>query len=276
MLIEDFKSKFTTIPFATHTKHYLKNARRKNIDTLFHIHKEIEVMLVLEGRAKLYIDDQTYIIEKDNIIFIPPYTPHRYTIFSDYDFNHYCLCFDAEILSDPKLKEKLENGTFGIKTIICEDKYCAAYIENAFQANAEKGKAWELQVKGSLMLLFATLLEKGYVFSVSETKKDAVYFQIVDYISRHYNADVTSSHLAKVLHMNHSYFCRLFRRSFGYCFQNYLCMFRIEKSKPLLKNTNLSVSEIASLVGFNNVSYFCKRFKEYILVSPQKYRQENQ
>jgi len=123
------------------------------------------------------------------------------------------------------------------------------------------------------MLLFAALVNDQRIYNASEKREKSFYFLIVDEIAHRFTSDLTSSELAKTLHMNHSYFCRLFRKSFGYCFQNYLCIYRIEKSKPLLKNTSLSISEIALLVGFNNLSYFCKKFKEYTLMSPKEYRQ---
>ena len=272
MLIENFKMKYTSIPFATHSRDHKKYTRKNNIDSLFHMHKEIEMMLVLEGKAELYTDKKHFEIKKGNIIFIAPYVPHRYTIFSDYDFKHYCICFDLELLSDKSLMENLENGTFDITPVIEENKVCEEFIKNLFKANAEKSKAWELRVIGNLTLLFATLLELGHIFQASEEKNKSIYSQIIDYIAHNFSSNITSSHISNALHINNSYFCRLFRKNFGYCFQNYLCMYRIEKSKPLLKHTNLSISEIAYRVGFNSFSYYSKKFKEYVSMTPKEYR----
>ncbi len=276
MLIEDFKMKYTTIPFATYARNRKKNTRKHNTDTLFHMHKEIEIMLVLEGRSKLYVDTKAFEIEKGDIVLIPPYTPHRYTIFAEFDFSHYCLCFDLELLNDQALKEKLENGMLGITTVIKNNEICAGFIKNAFEANANKPKAWALRVMGNLSLLFAMLAEEGHLFSTSASKEKSIYYQIVDYIAHHFAADITSKHIANALHMSNSYFCRLFRKNFGHCFQNYLCMYRIEKSKPLLRNTDLSISEIALQVGFNSFSYYSKKFKEYTTLTPKEYRRNNQ
>ena len=272
MLIEEFNAKYTTISFAAHSKNYVKNTRKNDLDSLFHMHKELEIMLVLDGVARVYIDKQVFDIQKGDIVLIPPYTPHRYTIFSDFDFRHCCICFDLALLNDTELKENLENGSYGIDTVIRNDNIYSEYILNAFEANMKKEIKWEMVVIGNMMLLFSALVKTKRIYELSEKKEKSVYFLIVDEITRRFTSELTSSEMAKTLHMNHSYFCRLFRKSFGYCFHNYLCIYRIEKSKSLLKNTDFSVSQIASMVGFNNLSYFSKKFKEYTFVSPKEYR----
>lgn len=272
MLIEDLKTKYTTIPFATNTRNHKRNILKNNIDTLFHIHKEVEIMLVLDGKAKVYIDTKSFEIEKGDIIFISPFVPHRYTILSDFDFNHYCICFDLELLHDNNLKEKLEGGTLDITSVVKNDEISAELIKKAFEANEKKAKSWELQVIGNLMLLFARLIEYEHIFNTSSSANKSIYFQILDYIAHNFSADVTSMHISNYLHMNNSYFCRLFRKNFGCCFQNYLCMYRIDKSKSLLKNTDMSISEIAARVGFNSISYYSKKFKEHTSLRPSEYR----
>ena len=45
-----------------------------------------------------------------------------------------------------------------------------------------------------------------------------------------------------------------------------------KKAKELLKNTNMKVAQISEKVGFANVSYFCRSFREYYGCSPESYR----
>ena len=124
-------------------------------------------------------------------------------------------------------------------------------------------------------MFFATLLEHGEIYHKSSPSNKSIYYQIIDYIAHNFTSNITSAHIANALHMNNSYFCRLFRKNFGYCFQNYLCMYRIEKSKPLLKYTEQSISEIAYSVGFNSFSYYSKKFKEFTSLTPREYRNNN-
>ena len=94
----------------------------------------------------------------------------------------------------------------------------------------------------------------------------------MDYINKNYENNITSTDITTKLFINNSYFCRLFKKNFGSCFQNYLNMYRLEKSTVILKTTDLSVSEISQTVGFNSISYYSKLFKEIYGCSPSVYR----
>lgn len=272
MLIDDFKSRYTSIPFATYTRDYKGNASHRDIDTLFHMHKEIEVMLVLEGSAKVYVDTHSFDIEKGDIVFLSPYILHRYTIPAHSDFKHYCLCFGTDLIFDKDLQSGLDRKTVHGASIIKSAESYAGYIEAAFQADAEKAPGWELRVIGNLSLFFAALTEAGHLSAAATPSASPVYYQMFDFIANHFGSNITSAQAAKALHMNHSYFCRVFRKNSGYCFENYLCMYRLERAKSLLKNTQMSVSEIALEVGFNSFSYFSKVFKKYNFMTPSQYR----
>ena len=274
MIIEQFSHKFTSIPFATTSRDHKSNTSKNNIDTLFHIHKEVELLLVLSGKAKLFVDNKSFDIEQGDLILIPPYTMHRYTIFSSFSFKHYCMCFDLDLLYDKELKDRLENGAATLKTIIKNNEKYAKFVIDAFGADMNKKDGWELYVIGNISLLFSDLIKENFIFNKSNNNHKPTCHKIVDYINKNYHKGITSADVADELYLNHSYFCRIFRENFGYTFQNYLCMYRIEKAKSYLKNTNISVSEIAALVGFNSFSYFSKKFREYTYFSPSEYRKQ--
>ncbi|MDU7963827.1 MAG: helix-turn-helix transcriptional regulator [Clostridium perfringens] len=73
--------------------------------------------------------------------------------------------------------------------------------------------------------------------------------------------------------MNKSYFCNLFKSETGQTFINFLNNYRIEKSKNLLKDLDLSLLDIAHKVGFSNQSYYCTVFKKFTNLTPLKYRE---
>jgi AraC-like DNA-binding protein len=67
--------------------------------------------------------------------------------------------------------------------------------------------------------------------------------------------------------------CRLFQKLENSTPFDYLRHRRIEAAVALLRNTELSISEISNKCGFESVSYFGKIFREYWGTSPRKYRQ---
>ena len=92
---------------------------------------------------------------------------------------------------------------------------------------------------------------------------------------KNYSSDLSADVICKELNINKSYFCKLFKEDTGYTYSNYLNIFRIEKSKKLLLNSNMSLLDIAIAVGFNSQNYFTMVFKKITNITPTQYRYEN-
>lgn len=275
MLVENFQSKYTAVPVAGIFRDYKKHSHPCDREGIFHLHKEMEVLLVLEGEAQLHIDGASYTVSKGNLVILAPYTLHRYTLFADQDFKHYCLCFDLDVLYDKQLKNNIENHSVLPPRIIQDGTRCAEFIKQTFIALHGKKPGWDLCVIGNLSLFFSVLKADGYLQENDHPVSQSLYLKIFNYISQNFKKDITSSELAGELGFHQSYFCRLFRKGFGESFQNYLCAYRIEKSKYMLRQSELSVSQIASDVGFSSFSYYSKKFKAYNGITPSEYRKRN-
>ena len=63
--------------------------------------------------------------------------------------------------------------------------------------------------------------------------------------------------------MSPTYFCRYFHQEMGKTPFAFLNEYRIKKAAILLDGSSLSVSDIAINCGFDNISYFIRKFKEY-------------
>lgn len=96
----------------------------------------------------------------------------------------------------------------------------------------------------------------------------------VEYCIKNYESSITIDKICNELNINKSYFCKLFKSETGYTFTNFLNIFRIEKSKSLLKDTDMSLLDIAISVGFNSQSYYCSVFKKITNKTPLEYKQE--
>ena len=69
MFRDDFKNRYTTIPFAIYRAYY----EHERIAAISHQHKEIELISVKTGSADFYVDTQCYKIKKGDVLLIPPY-----------------------------------------------------------------------------------------------------------------------------------------------------------------------------------------------------------
>ena len=94
----------------------------------------------------------------------------------------------------------------------------------------------------------------------------------LDYLQAHYADPLSLSQLAQSAGYSESYYCRSFRRYTGATPFEYLNRIRIAKSCELWAATDKKITEIASLVGFNNISYFNRMFTKIMGVAPGAYR----
>ncbi len=78
--------------------------------------------------------------------------------------------------------------------------------------------------------------------------------------------------VAKAVNTSTFYFCKLFKRTTGLTFTDYLARVRIEKAKTLLLDPNRRVSEVAYDVGFQSLTHFNRIFRKLVGQSPTSYR----
>lgn len=96
------------------------------------------------------------------------------------------------------------------------------------------------------------------------------------YIRDNVGRNTSRAEVAEMLHLNEEYFSKLFRKVAGCTFKEYQMNERTRQAKRLLKHSKLSISIIASKLGYDNFSYFSKAFKKATGLTPQEYRKEAQ
>ena len=96
------------------------------------------------------------------------------------------------------------------------------------------------------------------------------------YIEEHFSHRLSIRDVAESIHVDDRYLYNLFVRYEGMTPTQYLCSCRIRTAKRLLRETALTVTEIADSVGFDDVCTFSKFFSSHVKVSPSYYRKTSQ
>ena len=109
-------------------------------------------------------------------------------------------------------------------------------------------------------------------FNLSHLKHSDVMTKAINFIRANYMRRITLEDVAEHTYLSPSYFSKIFSEEMKMNFSSYLNQIRIEKSKVLLSSKELSIIEIADMVGFYDQSYFNKVFKKITGVTPKKYR----
>ncbi|WP_430610061.1 response regulator transcription factor [Enterococcus sp. DIV0876] len=96
--------------------------------------------------------------------------------------------------------------------------------------------------------------------------------ELIQYTKKHYKEDLTLKNIGEHFNYNSAYLGKKFRRETGMNYLAFLDKVRMEKAVEILRHSNLMVYEVAELVGYSNVDYFYKKFKQYHHVSPNEFR----
>lgn len=95
-----------------------------------------------------------------------------------------------------------------------------------------------------------------------------------NYIENNYSSDITLDDMAAQAYLSPAYFCASFTEEFGTSPVQYLTHVRIEQAKKLLENPRSKLADICRQVGYEDVYYFSRRFKQLAGTSPSKFREQ--
>jgi len=110
------------------------------------------------------------------------------------------------------------------------------------------------------------------VFNLVSVRHKDVIYKAIDYIKKNYMRKITLEEVADYVYLNPSYFSKVFKNEMGTSFISYINKLRVEVSKTILFDLSVSLTDVSSLVGFDEQCYFTKVFKKIAGVTPGYYR----
>ena len=94
-----------------------------------------------------------------------------------------------------------------------------------------------------------------------------------NYIAKNVDHVLTREELSNYAHLNADYLNRIFKKQNGESLMSYVVKVKMEKAKQLMKKTELNITQISEMVGYDNYSYFATCFKKYEGISAKQYRE---
>ena len=98
--------------------------------------------------------------------------------------------------------------------------------------------------------------------------------ELIETVEKNLSSDIKLNTIADQLHMDAIYLGRLFKKSMGIGFKDYVVQKRMERAQQLIRTTNLPISEIAEKVGYREENYFRMSFKRFCGCSPREYKRQ--
>lgn len=255
------------------SRHKVEN-QRKIIG--IHFHDKYELYYLVNGSTKYFVGDETYVLEKGNLIFIPPHTMHSCDS-EDALHNERMLLSIPEDFCDKSTSHIFEElGRCKYIYIPPENLHIVDELFNKINKEYSKNKEHkDILIKLYIQQLLTLLcrLKKDYRPVVSQT--DEIIREISDYIKKNYSSPLTLKSLSSLFAISEGHLSRQFKSVTGVGLSEFIAYVRITNAEKILKSSKIPITEVAALCGYNDSNYFAAVFKKFKGITPYRYSKQN-
>ncbi len=255
------------------------------VDFPQHSHDYIELVYMCEGKTTHIVDGKAIELSKGELLFLGQGTCHSIEKAEENDIavNFIILPhFFADILpaisdEETPLKSFLidclcgkneSNGFLYYKVSSITE--IQNLMENLLLLIVGDAPNKRKQIQMTMALLLMQLLLNTETL-VGKTREDEAVFKLLDYIETNY-VNGSLKEAAQVLHYDICWLSREIHKKTGKTYTQLIQDKKLSQAAFLLKNTKLSIADIAVAVGYENTSYFYRKFSSCYGMLPRKYR----
>ena len=250
-----------------------------------HFHEDIEFFYVLSGHCTYFINGQLCRMEAGEGIFVNSGHFHNGFSEDDTDCEFICVLLNPFVLSITAdlarnyLEPLLQNNAFPYQHLSREVPWQASILDLLDRLHTTymyKAPGYALELQSCFYTIWQLLFqnmpqpEKGKEREVSA--KLCALRQMVSYVQDNLTEKMTLEKIAAAGHLCTSACCRLFQKYMQRSPMAFVNEYRLEKSRELLRETDLSITEVAFRLGFAGASYYSEQFRKQYNCTPRQYR----
>lgn len=249
--------------------------RRRNGLFILHMHA---------GQVEFHTDSDCSLLGAGDICILTHRTPFSLHTVS-MDTRYIIMHFSLELLDFPpghffheKFIVPLREGSMELPTLIHPGDPCHEELAqqlSRLDPEKEGTDAYTAQLLAIAMNLCAILLPMGSPTKEPEPTQyspEQVKQRCLDYMNNNFHSKVTLQELADYVHLHPNYLCALFKEQTGNTLFQELNYIRLRYAIKLLRTTDLPIQTVCEQSGFQNASFFARKFRQYVGCSPSKYR----
>ncbi len=239
-----------------------------------HAHAFTELFYVVKGKGAFEFGDGSFVeVKEDDMIIINPNVTHTERSDKDDLLEYIVLGIEGiEFISENETVEYSLHNYLDFKHDILF--YLRAIVDEVGNSEMFNELIVDYLLKILMMnVIRRTVTELRLYEGDPNVNKDCLF--VKNYINTHYRENITLDRLADLTFLNKYYLSHEFKKYTGQSPIEYLLNKRLEQSKKLLATTDISISQVSSIVGFSNSSYFSQYFKKNVGVSPSNYRDKH-
>ena len=227
---------------------------------------------VLEGEGRVQIEDRCYDVHSGMGFVLPSGIPIFYYPLEKEPWKYIWFGLDGEFA------RLLEEAGFTDDSVLFYPTHREAVEELLCEMILHvKGDSFSdyLYVKSVFLRLLSDLTEnrdsceRGIL-----PPHRAVIAEVLSLIEQNYaNPSLSVDMLCRIVHISHSYLCKVFLRETGFTMRQVIINKRIAEAKKLLQ-AGVGIRETAEAVGYRDMIHFSKEFRRYIGMPPGMFREK--
>lgn len=262
-----------------------------------HGHDFVELVYVVGGQGVHRFEGVDYDIQMGDVFIINPGETHSYEVGEGEQMEIINVLFMPSFIPDTLLRELQMTDSmdyFYVHPFLKSDvrfnhrlnlrgqdaAHVLALLESMIRENDNRGAGFatiiRLQLIELLVLLsrYYNLMQKQKTVSPSPRKSERVMTarRIYGYLERNFDKKITLQSLSDLFHTGVRQLNRIMRLEYGKSVIDVLHDIRISRAKHLLTETDEKVIAIATMVGYDDPSFFSRLFHRHVGCSPSQYR----
>lgn len=251
-----------------------------------HLHEFIELVYTAKGECTHYINGTPYRVSRGDMLFINYGETHSFDVHTPMEAYNFLI--KPEFISENLVNSETINDIFlallpdsSLELQKCrtscvhfhgEDRVEIERIAERMYKEIREEKICSSLILNSYMRLILSRLIRELLQGTGDERPNILTNEILKYLDDNFTTPITAAALAEHCFYNPAYLGRVFKAVHGKSIKDYIRFRRMEYAMKLLKESDLSIEEIYTRVGYSGKAQFYKNFKEYFGDSPKKFR----
>ena len=221
---------------------------------------------IYEGEGAIQQNDKIYKVSAGDFFILHPGTYHHYYSSKKNPWKKIFFTVDA----NPRFIDSLLN-LYGIEDLVYLPKiYNPRRLEEIFELLKHDDGRIHRRLENLVFNLIAEISDAQRKLEYDTSKISSAK----RFIDKRITTKITVAEVCEYVHLDISYFGRLFKKTYGITPTAYILQQKVEQSKYLLTKTSLSINDIALNYSFANSSHYIRSFIKIVGMSPSQYREQ--
>lgn len=265
--------------FKTGTSFFTKISNENN--NMSHTHEFIEIFYVISGSALHSINGHPSMIDAGDMFILKKSDSHFFKSKNGEPLVHRDILIKEEAfkelcdgLSSDFYQNFLDKPTVPLKIRPSKIEKLESQFARIQYLSFSMSQQMNLLFKFAILNILELYIDNELQILTTQNPSTRLISSILETIDRPSSLSMSASDVLKGLQYDHSYICKLFKSYTHMTITEYINRNRLEYAYTLMKNSKMSLNEIALTTGYQNYSYFYRTFTNHFKITPKKAQKE--